>query len=422
MRLNKLNIALLLGLLVISGILALQFFLLRQAVQYEEKKFDQKAHVALQEVVSKLNGENKATPGQADAVEKIRDDYYVVNVNSKFEPASLDFYLKNEFDKFDLLTDFEYGIYDCHKETMQYGKYFSLSGNANPKKISFTPTAKYGPYYFSLHFPQKSKYIYRSLQVWIIFSFVMLIVLLLYGYSAYTILQQKRYSNLQKEFINNMTHEFKTPISSILISSNFLAKQQPVLQDEKLKKYTELIIQQTTKLNSHVEKILNLASTENNSLRMQEAMVDVVAVMHSVIDSIRLKYPDIHLRLDAPDVCMIRADEFHLSNLIYNLLDNSIKYSAEMPDLSILIKRNDKHVLLSFTDKGIGIPAKELQKVFDKFYRIPGRRSNDVAGFGLGLFYVNRICEEHKWTLSLKSKENIGTEVLITIPANDKKV
>jgi two-component system phosphate regulon sensor histidine kinase PhoR len=300
MRVNKLNIVLLLGLLVISGILALQFFLLRQAVQYEEKKFDQKAHVALQEVVSKLNGENKATPGQADAVEKIKDDYYVVNVNSKFEPASLDFYLKNEFDKFDLLTDFEYGIYDCHKETMQYGKYFSLSGNTNPKKINFTPTAKYGPYYFSLHFPQKSKYIYRSLQVWIIFSFVMLIVLLLYGYSAYTILQQKRYSNLQKEFINNMTHEFKTPISSILISSNFLAKQEPILQDEKLKKYTELIIQQTTKLNSHVEKILNLASTENNSLRMQEAMVDVVSVMHSVIDNIRLKYPDIHLRLDAP--------------------------------------------------------------------------------------------------------------------------
>lgn len=422
MRINKLNIALLLGLLVISGILALQFFLLRQAVQYEEKKFDQKAHVALQEVVSKLNGENKATPGQSDAVEKIKDDYYVVNVNSKFESASLDFYLKNEFDKFDLVTDFEYGIYDCHKETMQYGKYFSLSGDTNPKRMNFAPTINYGPYYFSLHFPQKSKYIYRSLQVWIIFSFVMLIVLVLYGYSAYTILQQKRYSNLQKEFINNMTHEFKTPISSILISSNFLVKQEPIMQDEKLKKYTELIIQQTSKLNNHVEKILNLARTENNSLRMQETAVDVVAVINNAAESIRLKHPEIHLRVDAPESCIIRADEFHLSNLVYNLLDNAVKYSADVPDLTVIVQQKDKQVLLSFADKGIGIPQKEIQKVFDKFYRIPGRRSNDVAGFGLGLFYVSRICGEHKWQINLKSKESIGTEVLITIPAYDKKV
>ncbi len=419
MRINKLNIAILLGLVVITGILVLQFFLLRQAVQYEEKKFAQKAHVALLEVAGKLNTDNKTTLPQANPVERVKDDYYVVNVNSKFETASLDFYLKNEFDKFDLITDFEYGIYDCHTEKMEYGNYVSVTNAQHPKKLNFAPTKKNLVYYFAVHFPQKSKYIYKSLKVWIVFSFVMLIVLILYCYSAFTILQQKKYSELQKDFINNMTHEFKTPISSILISSQFLSKQEPILADEKLKKYTELIILQTTKLNNHVEKILNLAKTENSSLSIQKTTVDTVAIIHSVIENIRLKHPDIKVTVDAPVECFIRADEFHFSNLVYNLIDNSVKYAAASPEITIAIKRVHKNIQLKFSDNGIGIAAKHLANVFEKFYRIPNQNSNEVKGFGLGLFYVNRICKEHKWDISIQSKENTGTEVLILMPANE---
>ena len=421
MRINKINIALLLGLIVIIGIIVLQFFMLRQAVQYEEKKFAQKAHAALLETVERLNGENKVSLPQADPVEKIKDDYYIAGVNSKFETASLDFYLKNDFDKFDLPTDFEYAIYDCHAEKMIYGSYVSISPGASLKKMSFIPTVNKGPYYFAVHFPQKSQYIYKSLKTWIIFSFVMFIVLILYGYSAFTILQQKKYSALQKEFINNMTHEFKTPISSLLIASGYMAKQEAILQDEKLKKYTGLISEQAAKLNNHVEKILNLAKSENDSLSMHKSRIDLVQTVHTVIENIRLKYPVIHINLTTPDECFIKADGFHLTNMIYNLLDNSIKYSAGEPEIDIIIRPHQNHILFSITDKGIGIPPKELGKVFDKFYRITGHNS-PAAGFGLGLFYVNRICKEHKWALSLKSKEHTGTEVSILIPAHEKKI
>ncbi len=422
MRINKLNIALLLGFIVITGIMVLQFFLLKQAVEYEQKKFDQKAHVALLEVANKLNGENKATLTQGDPVEKIKDDYYVVTANSKFEASSLDFYLKNDLDKFDLITDFEYAIYDCHAEKMQYGNYISATGKSNLQKMNFTPTKNCGAYNFAVHFPQRSKYIYQSSKTWIIFSFVMFIVLILYGYSVFTILQQKKYSALQKEFINNMTHEFKTPISSVLIASGYLAKQDAVVKDEKLNKYTGLIIEQTTKLNNHVEKILNLAKSENDSLSMQKTVLDLTETVNSVIENIRLKHPEIKISIAAPETCLIKADGFHLTNMIYNLLDNAVKYSVGTPDIAVSIKTEQNNVAFSVADKGIGIPEKELNKVFDKFYRIAGRNSNAAAGFGLGLFYVNRICKEHKWTLSLKSKENIGTEVVILIPAHEKEI
>jgi two-component system, OmpR family, phosphate regulon sensor histidine kinase PhoR len=422
MRINKLNIALLLGFVVIVGIVVLQFFLLRQAVQYEEKKFAQKVHVAFLEVASKLNVEGKTALPQTNPIEKVSKDYYIVNVNSKFEPASLNYYLKNEFEKFDIETDFEYGFYDCTKECMKYGDYISIANKTNAKHINFALAKNNMAYYFVVHFPQLNKYIYKQLNIWIIFSLVMLVVLVLYGYSAFTILQQKKYSELQKDFINNMTHEFKTPISSILIASNFLDKQEPILQDEKLKKYTELITQQAFKLNGHVEKILHLAKSDSKPLVLQKTMINLSQAIQSVVENILLKYPNAKITVDATEEYAIEADEFHFSNLVYNLLDNAVKYAIKESEILIRLKSVHKNIHLSFIDNGMGIPAKDLQNVLEKFYRVQHAKSNEVNGFGLGLFYVNRICKEHKWILSLKSIVDKGTEVTILIPTHGKEI
>ena len=422
MRINKLNIALLLGVIVIVGIMILQFFLLRQAVQYEEKKFAQKVHVALLEVSQKLNIDGKTALSQTNPINKVKSDFYAVIVNSKFEIGSLDYYLKNEFEKFDLITDFEYAMYDCTKEKMKYGSYISITNKTNSKKTIFSPVQNSSAYYFSVHFPQMNKYIYKELRIWIIFSFVMFIVLLLYGYSAFTILQQKKYSELQKDFINNMTHEFKTPISSILIASNFLVKQTLIVADEKLKKYSDVIVQQAGKLNMHVEKILHLAKTDNKSLALQKTNIDIVNAINIVVENLQLKNPDVKIVMNAPAHCFVLADEFHFSNLVYNLLDNAVKYATINLQINIDITHLNKNILLSIADNGIGISAKHLTNVFEKFYRVPNVKSNEVNGFGLGLFYVNRICKEHKWTLSLKSTENVGTTVIISIPAHEQKV
>ncbi len=416
MRINKLNIALLLGFIVIVGIMVLQFFLLRQALQYEEKKFAQKAHVALLEVANKLNVEGKTALPQTTPIEKIRKDYFIVNVNSKFEAASLDYYLKNEFEKFDLDIDFEYGYYDCTNECMKYGDYISPTLKNKKKPFTFNLANNKMTYYFAVSFPHLDSYIYKGLKIWIVFSLVMLLVLVLYGYSAFTILQQKKYAELQKDFINNMTHEFKTPISSILIASNFLDKQQPVLQDEKLKKYTELINKQANKLNGHVEKILQLAKSDNKNLTLQKTRLDAIGAIKIVKENVLVKYPDalIDIKYEAP--LFIYADEFHFSNIVYNLLDNAIKYNNQTPTIKVEVIILNKQIQLSFIDNGMGIPTKDLQNVLQKFYRVQHAKSNETNGFGLGLFYVNRICKEHKWQLQISSIENKGTTIKITIP------
>lgn len=419
MRINRINIVIVLGLVVIVGIMALQFLLLRQAVQFEEKKFAQKVHVALLEICSKLNAASNTSLPQENPIKKIKDDYFIANVNSKFDSATLGFYLQNEFDKFDLVTDYEYSLYNCNNQQMEYCRYVSVNNKQGHSPFRFEKAAENLTYYFAVHFPQKSKYIYQSLKAWIIFSLVMLVALILYGYSAFTILQQKKYSELQRDFINNMTHEFKTPISSILIASNYLAGQAPIQADEKLKKYTGLIIQQTSRLNSHVEKILNLAKTEKNSLGINKTRIDIIPLIHTVFESILLKYPQVKIHTHGLTECRILADEFHFSNLVYNLLDNSVKYSSENPEIHITAERSAKNISLSFSDNGIGIAPKHLANVFDKFYRVPTKKSNEVNGFGLGLFYVKKICREHNWAISINSKEKSGTEVVILIPTNE---
>jgi len=238
-----------------------------------------------------------------------------------------------------------------------------------------------------------------------------------YVYSIYTIIQQKKYSELQRDFINNMTHEFKTPLSSILIASNYLNKQEDIRKDEKLEKYTKIIIDQSNKLNHHIEKILNIAKSDNAPLTLEKNNILIIPVLSSVIENIQLKYPNTEIKIEAKNNdYTIEADEFHFTNLVYNLIDNSIKYCECQPEITIKISEENKQLRLDFIDNGIGISTKNISFVFDKFYRIPSTKSNEVSGFGLGLYYVKKICTQHQWKISASNNSNKGITISILIP------
>jgi two-component system, OmpR family, phosphate regulon sensor histidine kinase PhoR len=413
---KKLNIIILLGLVAIIGILIAQLLWTRQAFTLEEKKFSQKAHIALLEVAKQLYaGTNNLLPSE-NPVQKISNDYYIVNVNNDFEPEVLEFYLKSEFAKATLNTDFEYAMYNCQSDEMVYGNYISKLDSKPRSANIYFPKHKNLVYYFAVRFPNESSFLFSSLKFWFILSGALLLILLVYSYSIFIILQQKRYSELQRDFINNMTHEFKTPLSSILIASNFLSNQKQIQTNEKLSNYTRIIIDQSKKLNSHIEKILTIAKADNAPLQLDKTVVNVSTQIQEVIDTILLKYPNCELSLECNKDFRIEADVFHFNNIVFNLLDNSVKYCAQTPKINVLVSNENQHLKLQFIDNGIGIPVGKIKDIFDKFYRIPNQKSNEVTGFGLGLYYVKKIIDLHHWKIAVENNLQIGITTTIQIP------
>ncbi len=416
MKTNKLNIIIVLGLVATIGILIAQLLWTKEAFNLEEKKFSQRTHIALLEVVKKLyQGTNSELPIQ-NPIKKIANDYYIVNVENDFQPEILEHYLKSEFTKFNINTDFEYAMYNCQSDEMVYGNYVSLGDKKTIEKSVYFPKHENLVYYFAVRFPDETSYLLSSLRFWFVLSLALIIILLVYVYSIYTIIQQKKYSELQRDFINNMTHEFKTPLSSILLASTYLNKHEVILNDSKLEKYTEIIINQSKKLNSHIEQILNIAKSDNAPMTMNKKEILLLPIIKDVIENMQLKHPNLLVKINANETILIKADEFHFTNIIYNLLDNSIKYCDENPTISIDVSEDKNKTKLDFSDNGIGVSNKNLSFIFDKFYRIPSTKSNEVNGFGLGLYYVKKICIQHHWKIYAKNNNDKGITISIELP------
>ncbi|WP_415325413.1 sensor histidine kinase [Chryseobacterium sp. MMS23-Vi53] len=413
MEIKKLNIIITLGFVAIIGILIAQLLWTRQAYNLEDEKFDQKVNIALMEVVEKLSGGE--TSFTESPVQNVSNDYYVVNINNEFHPAVLEHYLKTEFTRLQINTDYVYALYNCHSDKMMYGKYISKHQESPNTAIKF-PKHKNLVYYFSIRFPDKTTYLISSLRFWYLLTFALIIILLVYVYSIYTIIQQKKFSELQRDFINNMTHEFKTPLSSILLASEALKKQDVVKENPKLQTYTSIITDQSYKLNNHIEKILNIAKNDASGLSLKPQRIVLLPFIQEIIDSIKHKNEKLSIEINIDSQISIIADEFHFTNIIYNILDNSIKYCETNPTIIISANKDSKGLYLKFKDNGIGIPSKNIPQIFDKFYRVNTTKSDEVNGFGLGLFYVKKIVQQHNWKISVENNSDKGITITLFLP------
>jgi two-component system phosphate regulon sensor histidine kinase PhoR len=414
MKIKRLNIIITLGFVAIIGILIAQLMWTRQAYNLEDKKFNQKVNIALMEVAEKLSGGK--TSYTENPVQNIANDYYVVNINNEFHPVVLEYYLKTEFTRFQINTDYVYALYNCHSDKMVYGKYMTSHQESPGNKVINFPKHKNLIYYFSIRFPDKTTYLISSLRFWYLLTFALIIILLVYVYSIYTIIQQKKFSELQRDFINNMTHEFKTPLSSILLASEALNKQEMVQENTKLQTYTSIIINQSHKLNSHIEKILNIAKNDAAGLSLKPQKILLYPFIREIADSIQHKNKDLSIGIEIDHSTSVMADEFHFTNIIYNLLDNSIKYCETNPVIKISAHKDSKGLYLKFKDNGMGIPAKNIPHIFEKFYRVHTKRSEEVNGFGLGLFYVKKVVQQHHWKISVENNEDRGITTTLFFP------
>lgn len=394
----------------------MQLILLNQAFLFEKKEMENKIHFALQDVVKKIYADNNSSLPITNQIQKVSDNYYIVNVNDVFENNILEHYLKTELNKVKLGQDFEYAIYDCSTDDMVYGNYISSSGEATKKCEDCFTKDNNLIYYFAIRFPHLKQSFYSSLKQYWIFTFVLFLVLIIYVYSVFLLLKQKRYTELQTDFINNMTHEFKTPLSSILIASNFANSQKEIKENAKLSKYVQIIIEQSNKLNQHIEQILSLAKTDSHQIQLQKTAIDLNKNLKLIKENLKLKHnKDFNFTIDKSTKILIEADSFHFYNLLYNLIDNAIKYGNEKPKVDIKVVETNSHLTIQLNDNGPGIPEKDLPFIFDKFYRVSRKDTEEIEGFGIGLAYVKKICELHHWKIKVKNTDN-GLQTDIEIP------
>lgn len=420
MKFNTLNIIVFIGLLAIVGVITMQLVMLNQAYTFEKKEMGEKIHFALQDVVNKIYRDNSNELPGTTPIKKVSEDYYVVNVDDVFEASVLEYYLQAEFQKVKLDLDYEYAMYNCGSDEMVYGEYISASGKTRTDKLKcekcFTKRAGL-VYYFAVRFPQLRYSYITSLQQYWIYTGVLFLVLVIYVYSVLLLLKQKKYTELQKDFINNMTHEFKTPLSSILIASNYAVKQEAIETNPKLSRYLKIIIEQSNKLNQHIERILSVAKTESGLVALEKKEFNVVETLDLVKDNASLKFEKAIVTLNSPKPeYFIKADEFHFYNIIYNIVENAIKYGNAEPTVNIRVAEEGKGLILRFTDDGPGIHPDHIDYVFDRFYRVPRQNKSEIEGFGIGLFYVKKICELHGWKINIHNNEGNGITIAIYIP------
>ena len=398
------------GIAAFIGIIVIQVYWLRKAVEEEQRKFSQNIQVSLLEVANGINRYYGYTTPHANPVQKMSDDYYLVNMRNDFEAKVLELLLVNTFRSKGLNTSFEYAIYDCETDDMLYGSYVQMDKQEVAAPSTYFPKVSNLVYYFAVRIPGQQGFVYRSLRGWVMVCVVMVVILIIYGYALYVIYQQERYASLQKDFINNMTHEFKTPLSSILIAAENLSRNPGVQADEKLQQYTHLILDQGKKLDEHLVTLLNLARSDRHPLQLKPEETELPVLAETAVRLIRLKYPQavilVENRLQQP---IVKADPFHLSNVLYNFLDNAVKYSEGTAEVKLELLEASGHPVVRVQDKGTGIAPEHLKHIFDRFYRAPEHSNMAAAGFGLGLYYVKKIADLHGWKVNATSKPGAGT-------------
>lgn len=445
MNRKTINTVIVLGILSLLSVLSIQLFWIhktneaqRLTVQIQEredslnlKQFSERAHIALRDVLEQINTKDDISANLYGAVKQIRPNYFSVDIEEELHPFYLEQLLKREFDNQSLNQDFVYGIYDCYSDSIVFGnliKYnknssYSVTNNDSVGKTSNQLKWKNDGHYFTVLFPNVSS---TSIAVsktdfypWFYLVVLLLLLFLFFVFTLNVILKQKRLSEVKTDFINNMTHELKTPISTIGLSSELLLRGDFKEDPDRLHRYAEIIYKENKRLENQVERVLNVAKMDREKLTLKKESCSIHDLILEAKESFDINQTDkggeIELLLDAQRETLM-MDEVHITNVIYNLLDNAVKYCNTVPHIDIRTWDDGQFFYLTITDNGIGMKREDLKMIFDKFYRVPTGNLHDVKGFGLGLYYVKLIVEEHGGTIQVKSQLGKGTTFSLKFP------
>lgn len=401
-----------LALIAVAGLGVSQFIWFSKAYHLKEIAFSQNVHMALRDVAISLLRFNQNNAPVGNPVFQEANNYFVVRVDDEINADLLEELLIKEFDRRKIELDFEYGIYDCSSNRIRYGNYISFEKKFSQATKSEFPNIYHENNYFGVRFPQKSGALIAEMHTVLVSTFLALLVIVFFVLALYIIFKQKQLSEIQKDFVNNMTHEFKTPIASIAIAAEVLKTLDPQKAALKLQKYAEIIQNEAMRLQTQVEQILQSSRDASKHLAANKTEIDLDAFVkdhakQAVWNNISLEM----VLINGP--FKINFDAFHLNNMLHNLLENAIKYANHPLHIHIKIEKIGRHVFLAFSDNGPGIPKPYRKRVFDKFFRVPTGLTHNNKGFGLGLYYVKQVMLAHKGSVTCAETNDKGCCILL---------
>ncbi len=344
------------------------------------------------------------------------------NIRSRFDSTQVENTLTSSLKNRGIKIPYSYAVISENNSVL-----FSNDSNAIEKaKASVYSTQLFpndiipGNNFLTVWFPQKSMVLFSLSDVNLFSSFIfILIVMVCFAYTLFTVIKQKKLSDMKSDFINNMTHELKTPIATISVAADALRDTAPATSETQIKYYSGIIRQENERMNAQVERVLQLARLDKKEMQLNKESVNIQDLVNNAVTTFRVQVEKSNGTLTeelTAEHPVVSADRLHISNVIHNLLDNAKKYSPEMPFIQIKTWNDAKGIFLSVSDQGIGMGKETQKKIFDKFYRASRGNIHDVKGFGIGLSYVKEIIELHRGTIHVESQPGAGSTFTIFLP------
>ena len=444
MKRFRINAVIILGVISLSSILLVQLLWVRKTIEIQStsiaiqqksdslnlKEFSEQTSLALRNVLNIISSAIEDSSDQYGAIKQLNVNQFKVDIIQELDPYYLETLLKKALYNQNIHEDFTFGIYDCFTNQLTFSKLYKFTDDSlytlvNNNIIGLDSARlklKNDGHYFTVFFPNVQNKLPQNtvfLSPWVYISTIVFLVLIFFGFSLATIIKQKRLSEVITDFINNMTHELKTPIATISLSSEMIMRLETDDDLEKAKKYAGIIFKENKRLETQVERVLNISTLDTENTTLNKKSLDFHELLVEVKDTFdfnQLANGGKILIENNASVFTIQVDPIHITNVVYNLLDNAVKYSTTKPVISITTKNERNHLVIEIKDNGIGIRKEDLKMIFDKFYRVSTGNIHDIKGFGLGLFYVKLIINEHNGSIDVKSKLGEGSTFTIKLP------
>lgn len=418
MKWNRTNFIIGASSLALIGLFAFQVKWMSESKKLIEEQFNQKVSLAMCYAVdvigSKVCSKDcaivcKTTTEMACGSVQEDGDGYTIETKNEISLSKIEEALSLALNFYDVNLDFHVAVNEQHN--------FS-TGLLPTHSCKLSPMHKDESQILTVSFPGKEKYIFGKMRFMFFASVIILaFITLVFFLANYYLLRQKRMQGINKEFFNNMAHEFKTPLTNISLANNMLAKNN---EDVKSGRYIKVVKEESKKLSQQVDRILQLAKMENGHYQLEKESLCLKSLIGQVIKDmdIQIKAKNAKINFVIENESMdFEGDKFHMGNVFRNLLENALKYSGENPEIGINLKKDEKGVLIHFQDNGIGIKKQDQKDVFEKYFRVNNGNIHDQKGFGLGLAYVKMIIERHKGVIKIFSDLNKGTRFDLFLPA-----